>query len=60
MTETELADIERMVNGGRATSATECIEAIRLLVAEVRRCGGPWERIETGARAWDEMQRNKR
>lgn len=60
MTEAELRRIERTIELEHDPGFTYWVEACRALTAEVRRCGGPWERIEAGAKAWDDLQKAKR
>jgi hypothetical protein len=60
MSEAELRKLERMGSYDECHCAADYIDAIRALTAEVRRCGGPYERILEGARKWDEMQKAKR
>ena len=59
MTESDLKKIEAVMTGEDDPGTCYWVETVQALIAEVRRCGGPWERIEQGAAAWGAIQRAK-
>lgn len=59
MTEADLQKIECVMSGEDDPGTVYWVETCEALIAEVRRCGGPFEKIEAGAAMWDALQRSR-